>query len=292
VSDHLSPTILNALADGELSAEQLAHANEHLAGCSSCTSSALFQTLLKSSTAKAGQRYAPPPHLQQRLAHLASQADSRSETPELRATRVPTSRSPWRFEALGWVAAAALLLITVSIGLVQRSAQRSQMASTERAALITEVFDQHVATLAANSPPQVLSSDRHTVKPWFQGKIPFSFNLPENLPRDTTLDGANLTYLNNQPVAQLLYSIGRHRVSVFVRQKSGSQKSGTQKPGTPKPGATTASELLAEHSGFHVKGFLHDDLEVVAVSDVDPARLSDLLTRIEQSQSSSQNSPK
>jgi anti-sigma factor RsiW len=286
VSDHLSPTILNALADGELSADQLAHANEHLAGCSSCTSSALFQTLLKSSTAKAGQRYTPPPHLQQRLAHLASQADSRSEISELRAAQLP-SRPAWRFGLLGWVAAAALLLITVSIGFLQRDAQRSQIASAERAALVTEVFDQHVATLAANVPPQVLSSDRHTVKPWFQGKIPFSFNLPENLPRDTTLDGANLTYLDNQPVAQLLYSIGRHHVSVFVRQKSGAQKSGAT-----KPGATTASELLAEHSGFHVKGFLGDNLEVVAVSDVDPARLSDLVTRIEQSQSRSQNSPK
>jgi len=287
VSDHLSPTILNALADGELSADQLTQANEHLAGCPSCTSSALFQTLLKSSTAKAGHRYAPPPHLQQRLAHLASQAGSRLDAPELRVAQVPTSRSAWRFGLLGWVTAAALLLITVSIGLLQRSVHRSQMASTERAALVTEVFDQHVATLAANSPPQVLSSDRHTVKPWFQGKIPFSFNLPENLPRDTTLDGANLTYLDNQPVAQLLYSIGRHRVSVFVLQKSGAQKSAAQ-----RPGATTASELLAEHSGFHVKGFLGDDLEVVAVSDVDPARLSDLVTRIEQSQSRSQNSPK
>jgi anti-sigma factor RsiW len=286
VSDHLSPTILNALADGELSAEQLAHANEHLAGCSSCTTSALFHTLLKSSTAKAGQRYAPPPHLQQRLAHLASQADSRLEAADIRVAQGP-SRSAWRFGLLGWVTAAALLLITVIIGLLQRSVHRSQMASTERAALVTEVFDQHVATLAANVPPQVLSSDRHTVKPWFQGKIPFSFNLPENLPPDTTLDGANLTYLDNQPVAQLLYSIGRHRVSVFVRQKSGAQK-----PGVQKPGATAASELLAEHSGFHVKGFLGDDLEVVAASDVDPARLSDLVTRIEQSQSRSQNSPK
>jgi anti-sigma factor RsiW len=67
----------------------------------------------------------------------------------------------------------------------------------------------------------VLSSDRHTVKPWFQGKLPFSFNLPEGLPSDTTLDGANLTYLHNRPVAQLLYSIGRHRVSVFVQQSTG-----------------------------------------------------------------------
>jgi anti-sigma factor RsiW len=103
---------------------------------------------------------------------------------------------------------------------VHRAAQRAELASAERTGLVTEVFDQHVATLARNVPPQVVSNDRHTVKPWFQGKIPFSFNLPQGLPNDTTLDGANLTYLRNQPVAQLLYSISKHRVSVFVRQKS------------------------------------------------------------------------
>jgi anti-sigma factor RsiW len=162
----------------------------------------------------------------------------------------------------------------VSLLFVQRATQRAERASAEHAALITEVFDQHVATLANNQPLQVISTDRHTVKPWFQGRIPFSFNLPQGLPSDTTLDGANLTYLDNQPVAQLLYSIGKHRVSVFLRQKSGK---------------TEANELLAERSGFHVIGFNTDDLEVVAVSDVDPVRLSDLVGVIKQAQT---NAPK
>jgi len=182
-----------------------------------------------------------------------------------------------RFGALGWAIACALLLVSVSIVLVQRNAHRTAIVSAEHAALVTEVFDQHIATLAANSPPQVLSTDRHTVKPWFQGKIPFSFNLPEGLSGDTTLDGANLTYLSNQPVAQLLYSIGRHRVSVFVRERTG---------------AIPSSGLLSEHSGFHVAGFTTEDLEVVAVSDVDPTRLSDLVNRIERSQTVAQKLPK
>ena len=67
MTDHLSPSILSALADGELSPEQLAVANQHLAGCFSCTSNALYQGLLKSATAKAGQRYTPPPQLRERL---------------------------------------------------------------------------------------------------------------------------------------------------------------------------------------------------------------------------------
>jgi anti-sigma factor RsiW len=115
----------------------------------------------------------------------------------------------------------------------------------------------------------VISSDRHTVKPWFQGKIPFSFNLPDNLPEDTKLDGANLTYLHNRPVAQLLYSIGRHHVSIFVEQE---------------PDLAQQNPPKAEHSGFHVVSFQTGDLEFTAVSDVDPARLSGLVHALQQGQ--------
>jgi anti-sigma factor RsiW len=263
MTDHLSPSMLNGLADGELSAAQLAVANEHLAACPACTSNALYQSLLKSATAKAGQRYTPPPQLQERLTRLAS---SGLEAPGSgTGHRYPQQ---WRF-AWGWVAAAVLLLVSASTMMVQRTARKAEISSAEHAALVTEVFDQHVATLAGSLPPEVVSTDRHTVKPWFQGKLPFSFNLPEGLPRDTALDGANLTYLHNQPVAQLLYSIGKHRVSVFLLEK---------------PGATRADQLPAEHAGFHVMDFSTDELEGVAVSDVDPARLAELVSAIRQGQ--------
>jgi anti-sigma factor RsiW len=269
MTDHLTHATLNALVDGELTADQLADANQHLAGCPSCTSYALHQSLLKSATAKAGLRYAPPPQLRERLMQLASQEDSGGRASGVRPARVNTARSIRGFGSLGWAAAAVLLLAFLSMMFFQRATQRDERVSAENAALVTEVFDQHVATLAGNTPPQVVSTDRHTVKPWFQGKIPFSFNLPQGLPSDTTLDGANLTYLRNQPVAQLLYSIGKHRVSIFLRQKASTAET---------------SELVAERSGFHVMGFNTNDLEVVAVSDVDPARLRELAGAIRHAQ--------
>lgn len=261
MSDHLSPTILSALADGELSAAQLVRVNEHLAACPQCTSSALAESLLKSATARAGQRYAPPPDLRERLQRMAAQE----------ASPQGSARRPTRsFNSYAWVMAAALLLLCISLFVVGRSMRKT---SADFAGLVTEVCDQHIATLAANSPPGVISSDRHTVKPWFQGKLPFSFNLPQNLPANTTLDGANLTYLHSQPTAQLLYSIGKHRVSVFVQQRTD---------------VANANGLMVNHSGFHLAGFRTADLEVVAVSDVDPARLSDLVSLIEQAQTESQ----
>jgi len=275
MTDHLSDAILNALADGELPADQLADANRHLAGCPSCTSSALHQTLLKSATAKAGLRYSPPPDLQERLLRLTSRANSQSQ--ELSAAPVAPSRSMWGFGPLGWSVAAVLLVSFSGTIFMQRAMQSAKIASAENAALVTEVFDQHVAALAGNRPLQVVSTDRHTVKPWFQGKIPFSFNLPQSLPGDTTLDGANLTYVHSQPVAQLLYSIGKHRVSVFLRQRSRQ---------------ATVNESLTERSGFHVMSAGTSDLELVAVSDVDPARLAELVNAIKHAQTGDQSQPK
>ena len=277
MSDHLSQAILSALADGELATDQLARANQHLAACPSCTSQALYQSLLKSATARAGQRYTPPPQLQERLARLASEAKPQLQQPGLRVAPISPLRSMSRFGSLGWAAAAVFLLASVSMVFVQRATQRADKVSAEHAALVTEVFDQHVATLADSQPLQVISTDRHTVKPWFQGKIPFSFNLPQGLPSDTALDGANLTYLRNQPVAQLLYSIGKHRVSVFLRQKSGEAE---------------GSEMPSDRSGFYVMGFSTGDLEAIAVSDVDPTRLAELVSAIKHAQTADRQESK
>jgi len=269
VSNHLSFTILNALADGELSADQLAMANEHLAGCPACTMNALHQSLLKTGTAKAGQRYEAPPQLQRQLSRMTRQEKSRLDLSEFHIATTPPSPSTVRFRMYGWSTAAALLLASAGMLYVEHSHRGAEIVAAERAALTTEVFDQHVAMLAASLPPQVVSTDRHTVKPWFQGKMPFTFNLPEKLPQDTTLDGANLTYLYNQPVAQLLYSIGKHRVSIFVREQ---------------PSAPGAKDLLTEHAGFHVIDGSAAHLEFLAVSDVDPSRLAGLMDTIEKAQ--------
>ena len=174
------------------------------------------------------------------------------------------SGTAWGASAYGWAAVAAVLLVSVGLFFAQYAARRSEYAG-----LMTEASDQHIAMLAANAPPEVISTDRHTVKPWFQGKIPFSFNLPQNLPEDVTLDGANLTYVRNQPAAQLLFSIGKHRVSVFAQQRTG---------------AALTNGGMANRAGFHLASFRTDDLQVVGVSDVDDARLSDLMKRIEAAQ--------
>ena len=105
-----------------------------------------------------------------------------------------------------------MLLLFATLFLVQRNTQRA----SANAALTAEVADLHIATLAANAPPEVLSSDRHTVKPWFQGKIPFTFNVPELAGSDFTLVGGRVTYLEQAPGAHLIYQVRKHEISVFI----------------------------------------------------------------------------
>jgi anti-sigma factor RsiW len=262
--EHLTSEMLNLFADGELSHDQIVGVNEHLSMCKECTASVLSQMVLKSTAARAGQRYTMPAGLRERLLHDAATKIQMNEPMQSSAEAIEI-RKARKIGTWGWASAAAMLLLCASIVFFQRGAT----SRTSEAALITEVSDQHIATLASNQEPQVLSSDRHTVKPWFQGKIPFSFNLPEGLPEDTKLDGANLAYLHNQPVAQLLYSIGKHRVSVFVRERNGTHE---------------LSGDIVEHAGFQIARGNTSELEFVAVSDVEPRRLNDLIMAMAQAQ--------
>src|SRR6476469_11166631 len=87
--------------------------------------------------------------------------------------------------------------------------------------LLSELADLHVATLASSTPVDVVSTDRHTVKPWFEGRIPFTFNLPELQGTDFSLLGGRVTYLAQVPGAHLIYRLRKHEISVFIFPDSG-----------------------------------------------------------------------
>src|SRR6202041_1427481 len=92
-------------------------------------------------------------------------------------------------------------------------------ARSGRNRMFSEIADLHVATLASSAPVDVISTDRHTVKPWFQGKIPFAFDLPELQNSEFSLLGGRMTYLAQTPGAHLIYEVGKHRMHVFGFQE-------------------------------------------------------------------------
>jgi anti-sigma factor RsiW len=247
---HIDPDQLNAFIDGELSSNESHEVRQHLADCHPCALRVLSAMQLKAATARAAERFVAPPEA---LARLSA------------TLRPQESKGPIRvhsFRSVAWTGLAAALLLALSLMGWRQTRQAN--------ALSAELLDQHLATLSSGASPEVLSTDRHTVKPWFQGKLPFSFNLPDILPADTTLKGGNFTYLNGQPSALLLFTIHKHEVSVFLTQRSGNP---------------IVTVLPGMRSGFAMQRATTADLRIIAVSDVNPADLDRLVASLVQAQS-------
>jgi anti-sigma factor RsiW len=263
-AEHLDPDKLSAFIDGELPPAEKQGIERHLATCHACTLRVLSATQLKAATTRAGHRFAPPPEA---LARLTAQLRSQAQTkPQLQAETKRTARiySMPSLRPAAWSALAAAILLTVSLLGWRQLHQTNTLAA--------ELFDLHLATLSSGATPQVISTDRHTVKPWFQGRLPFSFNLPDAtaLPLDTTLKGADLTYLNGQPAALLLFTIHKHEVSVFLTQRSS---------------GPTLNTLPSIRAGFTLQTATTPDLRIVAVSDVNPTDLDLLVASLVHAQS-------
>jgi len=246
---HLGPDQLSAFIDGELSSSEAEEIQQHLADCHPCALRVLTATQLKAATARAAQRFAAPPELLARL------------TAQLRPQESKKTARIFSFRSVAWAAVAAALVLAASL----IGWRQTRQAST----LSAELLDQHLAALSSGASPEVISTDRHTVKPWFQGKLPFSFNLPDVLPAETTLKGGDLAYLNGQPAALLLFTIHKHEVSVFLIQRSAS------------PMVTV---LSGTQSGFAIRHAMTNELRIIAVSDVNPADLDLLISALVEAQ--------
>jgi anti-sigma factor RsiW len=263
--EHLTPATLSAYIDDELPPNERQAVQQHLTRCHACTLRVLSATQLKEATARAGHRFAPPPDA---LARLTASLNAQQQTDAQQKTNSPhpskQSAKIYVIRPATWAAIAAAILLTVSL-LGWRALHQTNSLSAE-------LLDQHLATLSGGATPQVISTDRHTVKPWFQGRLPFSFNLPdtEALPPDTTLKGADLTFFDGHPAALLLFTIHKHEVSIFLTQRAT---------------APVLTALPKTRAGFTIHSATTSDLSIIAVSDVNPADLDLLVASLVQAQS-------
>jgi anti-sigma factor RsiW len=187
---------VGAYLDGELSEEETRSFGAHVRSCPSCSGDVLARVQTKRAIQVGGKRF-------------TSSADFRKRVQQSIAPK------PKRSHCLGWMFAASMAIILVG------GALTSTYVGTRsgRDQVFSEIADLHVATMASSSLVDVVSTDQHTVKPWFQGKIPFAFNLPDLKNSEFSLLGGRMTYLDQMPGAHLIYDVRKHHISIFVFQE-------------------------------------------------------------------------
>ena len=231
---------LDLYVDGELFGGQLTEVEAHLQACPTCAADALSRLQLKRMTQSAGRRFSPRPEFRLKVAQSVNAA----------------KHPRWARRWAPALAAAAVLVLMLVPGAVWLQHLRTEQA-------LGELADLHVSTLASANPVDVVSSDRHTVKPWFQGKLPFTFNLPE-LPSPFKLLGGRLTYFQQSPGAQLLFEVGKHQISVFIFQNRAELS------------RVNSGSSLSKKLAFNTETWVDGGLWYFVVGDASPSDVHDL----------------
>jgi len=235
---------IDAYLDAELPEAEARELDAHLRSCASCSSQALTRSELKRTIHLAGKKFVPDPEFRKRIqSSISPKASGR--------------RWGWIVE-VGIACAAVLLVIFGSMVWVRQS-QRQQ--------LVGELTDLHVATLASANRVDVVSSDRHTVKPWFQGKVPFTFNVPELQGSPFELLGGKVTYLDQNPGAELLFTVRKHVFSVFIFKDS------------PELDRALGSGELIRRLSFNIESWTDGGLRFLIITDATRADIDDLRAR-------------
>jgi len=192
-------TQLDTYLDGELPSEEMHVFDTHVSICPSCAADALERVQMKRSVKAAGKRFTPSAEFRRRVHQSIAAKPRRS------------------IVGFGWTVATAMIAILMVVDLATTYMGRQRVHQEQ---VYSELADLHVATLASSSPVDVVSSDRHNVKPWFQGKIPFTFELPELQDSEFSLLGGRITYLGQTAGAHLIYQVRKHKISVFIFQET------------------------------------------------------------------------
>ncbi len=239
---------LDTYLDGELPEQEMRSFDTHVRSCPSCTAEALTRVQMKRAIQVAGKRFTSSGEFRKRIQQSIVPRPKRSFT-------------------LGWMLAVAAVVLAVA-GLTTTYVVRSGRDQFARNRVYSEIADLHVSTLASSTPVDVTSTDRHTVKPWFQGKIPFAFNLPELQNSEFSLLGARMSYLNQTPGAHLIYDLRKHHISVFVFQERA----------LPLKTATSPDEnsLSAQNLPFNMETWSQGGLRYFVIGDASAADIDSL----------------
>jgi anti-sigma factor RsiW len=236
---------LSGFLDDELDPVGSREIQQHLDACPSCAAALSQMKDLAGRLRAEAPYYRAPDSLRARV----SQAAWRD------ARRGPVGGLRFGVAAQGWLRAAAAVLVVVGGAWLFTSLQgRERFGSIER-----EVVSSHIRSLMASHLTDVASTDQHTVKPWFNGKLDFSPPVSDLSASGYPLIGGRLDYLRGRSVAALVYQRRKHWINVFTWPDEGGKDSETP-PRTQQ--------------GYHVIHETHGGMAYWIVSDLNSEELS------------------
>jgi mycothiol system anti-sigma-R factor len=247
VSCELTQSVLHGYMDGELDAARAADFERHLLSCPECVGALESQETLRASIQRAGLYEHAPAALRSKL---ATQIGAAASAPA--AFSAALRPTPWR-----WLALAATLLLAATLAWKLIPGPRGELSE---AAYASAMVDAHLRSLQPGHLEDVVSTDQHTVKPWFDGKLDFAPPV-RNLAGDGfPLQGGRLDVVRGRSVAVLVYGRRKHVINVFIWPT-------TQGDSQPRSG----SQL-----GYNWVDWRKGGMELCAVSDVSAADLDAL----------------
>lgn len=197
--------------DGELDRATSRELEAHLDGCAECRDALIGLDSLRTTLREETPRHTAPELLRARIRKDIAQR----EAPVPAAS--PVASAPTRSRQLRWLAVAASWVVMFAAGGAWMSMRGTTTANDEAQNQITrDVFAGHWRALAANSPFDVVSTDQHTVKPWFAGKIAVAPVVQDFAAQGYALLGGRIDYVGSQRVPVLVYQHGHHLIDVFV----------------------------------------------------------------------------
>ncbi len=242
----LSQTQLHAYFDGELDALGAASFEKHLATCPGCKRQLEAEQALRNSLQQSGLYERAPNSLRENLL-------GRAAAPSPVPLRAPVKPASW-----GWLAVAAMLLLALFVSWRQFG-RTPGLSSTQIVA--TSLVDAHLRSLQPGHLTDVESTDQHTVKPWFDGRLDFAPPVRDFAADGFPLLGGRLDVLQGRSVAALVYGRRKHIINVFVEKSS--------------PGASTW-QGSGTTQGYQWLAWEKGSFSYFAVSDVSAPDLAQL----------------
>ncbi len=244
-----SRDLIEAYMDEELDPGVRASVEEHLSGCQSC--SEVYARFLeqRAEIRSAAPYYTAPAELERSIRDslrqaAANESKATANKRHIDADVATATSLPWRGFA---IAASILLAISVSWNL-----RPSSKGIAENDSIAQNILADHVRSLIGTHLLDVPSSDQHTVKPWFNGKLDFSPEVKDFAAQGFPLIGGRLDYLMDRPVAALVYGRRQHVINVFTW------------PAGPAP----ISQSQFSRNGYNAIHWSHGSMTFWAVSDV------------------------